>query len=557
MILREVVLIGTASPRPTPATAVLMPTTWPRESARAPPELPGLSAASVWITSSTIRVAVRVRTGSARPSPLTMPAVTLPAIPRGLPTATTRLPIRRSSTSRKTGGSTIGWSTRTTARSASGSRPMTSRRAMLPSANVASPLSALPTTWALVSRCPSALSTTAEPDASPQWPRGLTRMAATRGNSASATAVTMREYASKASCSVGSMAPPRPATDNAVTGHGVPAPRSGESTYRRKRNIPDGSYGVGPTRRGVRGADDRPLPTVTAGLGRPRPGLRAGRLHERDPAEPVVDVVDLAGVAKTRLDEECDDAIAEVADHCRGRGHPRAHQAGKVQEGVGPAVAVRGMVSILGVEGWAAEVRHRDLASGPKGAQSVVRERDSTVRVDVVQRQRRQHMVEGGVLGRNSIGVSLDQGEEQAAAERLVCGPTQGVPVRVKTRDPGVRLSCEDRERQVAGTAADVNHLLSGRDAGQLHRALEQRPIPGHPGEDVVEREEPRLPHARQERTVSFIRCPLVDDAYVRYGFHGGSPCYAALDVCWSNAAGMGALQAAGRTRCSLVKSPA
>jgi hypothetical protein len=84
MILREVALIGTASPRPTPATAVLIPTTWPRESARAPPELPGLSAASVWITSSTIRVAVWVRTGSARPGPLTMPAVTLPAIPRGV-----------------------------------------------------------------------------------------------------------------------------------------------------------------------------------------------------------------------------------------------------------------------------------------------------------------------------------------------------------------------------------------------------------------------------------------------------------------------------------------
>src|SRR3954447_2175220 len=225
MILREVALIGTASPRPTPATAVLIPTTWPRESARAPPELPGLRAASVWITSSTIRVAVRVRTGSARPSPLTMPAVTLPAIPRGLPTATTRLPIRRSSTSRKTGGSTIGWSARTTARSASGSRPMTSKRALLPSANVASPLSALPTTWALVSRCPSELSTTADPDASPQERRGLIRMAATRGNSASATAVTTREYASNASCSVGSMAPLRPATDNAITGRGVPSPR--------------------------------------------------------------------------------------------------------------------------------------------------------------------------------------------------------------------------------------------------------------------------------------------------------------------------------------------
>ena len=53
---RVVALIGIASPRPTPATAVLIPTTRPRPSTSAPPELPGLSAASVWMTSSTIRV---------------------------------------------------------------------------------------------------------------------------------------------------------------------------------------------------------------------------------------------------------------------------------------------------------------------------------------------------------------------------------------------------------------------------------------------------------------------------------------------------------------------
>ena len=56
-IRRVVALIGTASPSPTPATAVLMPTTRPRPSTSAPPELPGLSAASVWITSSMTRVA--------------------------------------------------------------------------------------------------------------------------------------------------------------------------------------------------------------------------------------------------------------------------------------------------------------------------------------------------------------------------------------------------------------------------------------------------------------------------------------------------------------------
>ena len=57
--------------------------------ASAPPELPGLSAASVWITSSTIRAAVPSRVGSERPSALTTPAVTVPESPSGLPIATT------------------------------------------------------------------------------------------------------------------------------------------------------------------------------------------------------------------------------------------------------------------------------------------------------------------------------------------------------------------------------------------------------------------------------------------------------------------------------------
>src|SRR5581483_723790 len=65
-IRRVVSLIGTASPSPTPATAVLIPTTRPTPSARAPPELPGFSAASVWITLSTIRV---VEPGARRQRP--------------------------------------------------------------------------------------------------------------------------------------------------------------------------------------------------------------------------------------------------------------------------------------------------------------------------------------------------------------------------------------------------------------------------------------------------------------------------------------------------------
>ena len=61
-------LIGTARPSPTPATAVLIPTTVPRASASAPPELPGFKAASVWMTFSISRAAAPERVGSERPS---------------------------------------------------------------------------------------------------------------------------------------------------------------------------------------------------------------------------------------------------------------------------------------------------------------------------------------------------------------------------------------------------------------------------------------------------------------------------------------------------------
>ena len=78
MIERVCVLIGTARPSPMPAIAVLTPTTRPRPSTSAPPELPGFSAASVWMTLSTTRCAAPERTGSERPSADTTPAVTEP-----------------------------------------------------------------------------------------------------------------------------------------------------------------------------------------------------------------------------------------------------------------------------------------------------------------------------------------------------------------------------------------------------------------------------------------------------------------------------------------------
>ena len=77
-----------------PATAVFTPTTRPRLSASAPPELPGFRAASVWITLSITRAARRERAGSERPRADTTPAVTEPLKPWGLPIATTSWPTR-------------------------------------------------------------------------------------------------------------------------------------------------------------------------------------------------------------------------------------------------------------------------------------------------------------------------------------------------------------------------------------------------------------------------------------------------------------------------------
>ncbi len=73
---RSAVWSGIAKHTPWPGrmAAVLTPTASPRWSTSGPPEFPGLSAASVWMTLSTRRPE-RVR--KERPRALTMPAVTV------------------------------------------------------------------------------------------------------------------------------------------------------------------------------------------------------------------------------------------------------------------------------------------------------------------------------------------------------------------------------------------------------------------------------------------------------------------------------------------------
>ena len=81
--------IGIAKPMPALAPeglkmAVLTPIRRPAESSSGPPELPGLMAASVWITPRIVR---RVTESISRSSALTMPVVSVWSSPNGLPMA--------------------------------------------------------------------------------------------------------------------------------------------------------------------------------------------------------------------------------------------------------------------------------------------------------------------------------------------------------------------------------------------------------------------------------------------------------------------------------------
>ena len=142
--------------------AVLMPITSPREDTSGPPELPGLSAASVWITSSISRP---VRARSERPSAETTPAVTVDSKPSGLPMAITSWPRRsRLESPSVAAGSVTGASTRTSARSVSGSSPTTRAVRLRPVGGHSSTRAAPPTTWLLVSTSPSGATMTPEPE---------------------------------------------------------------------------------------------------------------------------------------------------------------------------------------------------------------------------------------------------------------------------------------------------------------------------------------------------------------------------------------------------------
>ena len=127
-------------------------------STRAPPELPGLMAASVWMKFSKVLMPSWVR-----PSALTMPLVTVWPTPKGLPMASTGSPMTSASESPSV---ITGRSVRSTfrmARSVSGSVPITCAALLRPSVSRTSIWSASSITWLLVRMYPAGLTMTPEP----------------------------------------------------------------------------------------------------------------------------------------------------------------------------------------------------------------------------------------------------------------------------------------------------------------------------------------------------------------------------------------------------------
>ncbi len=122
-----------------------MPTRFPFASTSAPPELPGLIAASVWM-----KFANELAASISRPSALTIPIVTVCPTLKGLPIASTMSPTRSDSDCPKVMGVSPWTLTRTTARSVSWSIPTVFAGTLRPSGSVTS-ISLTPSTmWSLV-----------------------------------------------------------------------------------------------------------------------------------------------------------------------------------------------------------------------------------------------------------------------------------------------------------------------------------------------------------------------------------------------------------------------
>ena len=159
---------GTAKPMPIDPPpsrekiAVLMPTRRPSMPTSAPPELPGLMAASVWMKKRKSAMPTVVRATAE-----TIPLVTVCPTPNGLPIASTRSPTSRSSESRSSsdGSRSAPGSMRSTARSVRSSARSTVASNSRRSASTTVISSAPRMTWLFVTMMPFSSTMTPEPSA--------------------------------------------------------------------------------------------------------------------------------------------------------------------------------------------------------------------------------------------------------------------------------------------------------------------------------------------------------------------------------------------------------
>ena len=141
---------------------MLMPNKLPCTSTKAPPELPGLMAASVWMKFSKVLMPSWLR-----PSADTMPLVTVCPTPKGFPMANTMSPTWTCSELFITITGSLSKLTLSTAKSVSGSVPMILACVWRPSLSITKISSAASTTWLFVSMYPCGLTMTPLPK--PDW----------------------------------------------------------------------------------------------------------------------------------------------------------------------------------------------------------------------------------------------------------------------------------------------------------------------------------------------------------------------------------------------------
>ena len=177
----------------TVAPAVGTPMSWPEQLTMAPPLLPGLMAASLWIAeTSSAAVLFSAGTWMVRSRALMIPEVTVPDNPSGAPITTFASPTwTEEDEPIAMTGSVRETSALSTARSVCGSRPVIVAGALCPSENWTStdpPLAATAMTWLLVRMYPLDRMTSPDPVPLPPLPRA--EMVTTEGMTLFATEVT-------------------------------------------------------------------------------------------------------------------------------------------------------------------------------------------------------------------------------------------------------------------------------------------------------------------------------------------------------------------------------